>query len=208
MIIESTYHVPMQHVFLQPEAGLGYIDEEGRVTVVVGGQWIHEIRGRLPTPWIYRRRVRVIYPAIGGAFGGHEDMSVQIVLGLAALRLHERGIHRPVRIIWTREESIIGHHKRHAGNIYAKWGATKDGKITAIKSEVILDAGAYNYTSNKVLGNAHVTVAGPYELPNAWIDSYAVYTNNTPAGAFRGFGSPQGLIPEKPDEQAGSGFGY
>jgi len=196
IIIESTYHLPMQeHVYLQPEAGLGYIDEAGRVTVVVGGQWIHEDQGQVAHALdLPADRVRIIYPAIGGAFGGREDMSVQIVLGLAALRLHERGIHRPVRIIWTREESIIGHHKRHQGSIYAKWGATKDGKITAIKSEVILDAGAYNYTSNKVLGNAHVTVAGPYEVPNAWIDSYAIYTNNTPAGAFRGFGSPQGAF--------------
>ena len=196
IIIESTYHLPMQeHAYLQPEAGLGYIDEEGRVTVVVGGQWIHEdqmqIAHALDLP---ADRVRVIYPAIGGAFGGREDMSVQIVLGLAAWRLQERGINRPVRVIWSREESIIGHHKRHQGSIYAKWGATRDGKITAIKSEVILDAGAYNYTSNKVLGNAHVTVAGPYEIPHAWIDSYAVYTNNTPGGAFRGFGSPQGAF--------------
>lgn len=196
VIIEATYQLPMQeHAYLQPEAGIGYIDDEGRVTVVVGGQWIHEDQGQIAHALdLPADRVRVIYPAIGGAFGGREDMSIQIVLGLAALRLHERGIHRPVRIIWTREESIIGHHKRHQGNIHAKWGATKEGKITAIKSEVILDAGAYNYTSNKVLGNAHVTVAGPYEVPHAWIDSYAVYTNNTPAGAFRGFGSPQGAF--------------
>lgn len=196
IIVEGTYHLPLQeHVYLQPEAGLGYIDEEGRVTVVVAGQWIHEDQGQIAHALdLPADRVRIIYPAIGGAFGGREDMSVQIVLGLAALRLHERGINRPIRIIWSREESILGHHKRHQGSIYAKWGATKDGKLTAVKAEVILDAGAYNYTSNKVLGNAHVTVAGPYEVPNAWIDSYAVYTNNVPGGAFRGFGAPQGAF--------------
>ncbi|MCL4868262.1 MAG: molybdopterin-dependent oxidoreductase [Anaerolineae bacterium] len=196
IIIESTYQLPMQeHVYLQPEAGLGYIDEEGRVTVVVAGQWIHEDQGQIAHALdLTLDRVRVIYPAIGGAFGGREDMSVQIVLALAALRLHERGIHRPIRIIWSREESIIGHHKRHQGTIYAKWGATSDGRLTAVKAEVILDAGAYNYTSNKVLGNTHLTVAGPYEIANAWIDSYAVYTNNPPGGAFRGFGAPQGAF--------------
>ena len=99
-----------------------------------------------------------------------------------------------MRVILSREASILGHHKRHQGTLYAKWGATKDGKLVAMKSEVVLDAGAYNYTSNKVLGNAHVTVAGPYEVPNAWIDSYAVYTNNVPGGAFRGFGAPQGAF--------------
>ncbi|MBP8000744.1 MAG: xanthine dehydrogenase family protein [Chloroflexi bacterium] len=196
VIIEGHYHLPMQeHAYLQPEAGLGYIDNEGRVTVVVGGQWVHEdqmqIAHALDLP---DERVRVIYPAIGGAFGGREDMSVQIVLGLAAMRLHQQGINRPIRIIWSREESILGHHKRHQGNIHARWGATRDGKITAIKTELVLDAGAYNYTSNKVLGNAHMSVCGPYEVPNAWVDSYAVYTNNTPGGAFRGFGSPQGAF--------------
>jgi CO/xanthine dehydrogenase Mo-binding subunit len=136
----------------------------------------------------------VKYTAIGGAFGGREDMSLQIVLALAAYRLKERGIDRPVRIAWSREESIVGHHKRHQGVIHTKWGATTEGKITAVETKLIFDAGAYNYTSNKVLGNAHLMVSGPYVIPNARIDSYAVYTNNVPAGAFRGFGGPQGAF--------------
>jgi CO/xanthine dehydrogenase Mo-binding subunit len=121
-------------------------------------------------------------------------MSLQIVLGLAAMKLDEMGIRRPVRIIWSREESIIGHHKRHQGVIRTKWGATKEGKITAVSAEVILDSGAYAYTSTKVLGNAHLMVTGPYEIPNAHVDSYAVSTNNVPGGAFRGFGGPQGAF--------------
>jgi CO/xanthine dehydrogenase Mo-binding subunit len=196
VIVESTYRLPHQeHAFLQPEAGIGYIDEEGRVTVEVSGQWTHEDQEQIAHALgLPVERVRVIYPAIGGAFGGKEDMSLQIVLALSAMRLHERGIDRPVRIIWSREESIVGHHKRHQGVIHTKWGATSDGFITAVETEVIFDAGAYNYTSNKVLGNAHLMVNGPYIIPNARVDSYAVYTNNVPGGAFRGFGGPQGAF--------------
>ena len=89
------------------------------------------------------------------------------------------------------EESIVGHGKRHRGRITARWGARRDGRITAVKSTAWLDAGSYNFTSNKVLGNCHLHQSGPYEVPNAEIDSLAVYTNATPAGAFRGFGAPQ-----------------
>ena len=133
--------------------------------------------------------VRVIYPAIGGAFGGREDMSVQIVLALAAWKLQ-----RPVKIQWSREESIERHHKRHPFRLYAKWGATKDGKIVAVESKVIGDVGAYNYTSTKVVANAQLIATGPYEIPNIHIDTYGVYTNNIPCGAFRGFGAPQAAL--------------
>ena len=194
--IEGEYTLPYQeHAFLQPEAGLGYIDEEGRVTVEIGGQWVHEdleqIAHALDLP---HDQVRVIYPAIGGAFGGKEDMSLQIVLGLAAMKLRDMDIDRPVRIIWTREESILGHHKRHQATVKTKWGATNEGKITAVSAEVLMDSGAYAYTSTKVLGNFHLMVAGPYEVPNAHLDSYAISTNNVPGGAFRGFGGPQGAF--------------
>jgi CO/xanthine dehydrogenase Mo-binding subunit len=139
-------------------------------------------------------QVRVVYSAIGGAFGGREDMSVQIVLALAAWRLSQRGIRRPVKIIWSREESIIGHHKRHPYFIKTRWGATREGKVIAVEVEVVADGGAYAYTSTKVLGNATLMCTGPYEIPNVKVDSYAVYTNNLPNGAFRGFGGPQGAF--------------
>ncbi|MEK6222829.1 MAG: xanthine dehydrogenase family protein molybdopterin-binding subunit, partial [Chloroflexota bacterium] len=196
VIVEGEYRTPFQeHIFLEPEAGISYLDEEGRVTVVAGGQWAHqeqkEIAHALGLPL---EKIRVIQPAIGGAFGGKEDMSVQIVLALAAWKLNQAGIDRAVKIIWSREESIIGHHKRHPYIIRSKWGSTKDGKIIAAESEVIADAGAYNYTSNKVLGNATLLVSGPYEIEHVKVDSYAVYTNNIPGGAFRGFGGPQGAF--------------
>ncbi|MDH5507886.1 MAG: xanthine dehydrogenase family protein molybdopterin-binding subunit, partial [Anaerolineae bacterium] len=196
VIVESEYRTPAQeHAYLAPEAGVAYIDDQGRLTVEAAGQWAHEeqkeIAHALDLPL---EQVRVIHPAIGGAFGGREDMSVQIVLALAAWRLHQQGTPRPVKIIWSRAESIIGHHKRHPYIIRAKWGATKDGKIIAAESTVIADAGAYNYTSNKVLGNATLMVSGPYAIEHVSVDSYAVYTNNIPGGAFRGFGGPQGAF--------------
>ena len=190
VIVESEYRTPFQeHAFLQPEAGLAYIDNEGRITVEAGGQWTHtdqvEISHALG---LSPEDVRVIYPAIGGAFGGREDMSVQIVLALAAWKLK-----RPVRIIWSRQESIIGHGKRHPVVLRAKWGATREGKVVAVFNEIIGDAGAYMYTTNKVLGNSTITSTGPYFIPNVHTDVYGVYTNNVPGAAFRGFGAPQAL---------------
>jgi len=191
VIIEETFTTSWQeHAYLQPEAGLAYIDEQGRVTVQVAGQWTHEdqeqIYHALNLP---PEQVRVVYPAIGGAFGGREDMSVQIVLALAVIKLR-----RPVKIVWSREESIRYHHKRHPITLKAKWGATKDGKLTAAEVEIVGDAGAYAYTSTKVMGNSTLMCTGPYVIPNARVDTYAVYTNNLPTGAFRGFGGPQGAL--------------
>ncbi len=194
VIIEETFRTGFQeHAYLQPEAGVAYVDEEGRVVVITAGQWTHEDREQIAHALgLPEDRVIVRYAAIGGAFGGREDMSVQIILALAAWHLHQRGIHRPIKIVWSREESIIGHHKRHAMVARARWGARKDGKVVAVQVDLTLDAGAYAYTSTKVLGNATLTCVGPYEIPHVWVDTRAVYTNNIPSGAFRGFGAPQG----------------
>jgi CO/xanthine dehydrogenase Mo-binding subunit len=191
VIIESEYCVPAQeHAYLQPEAGLAYVDENGLVTVKSAGQWTHadqkQIAHALNLPL---DKVRVQYPNIGGAFGGREDLSVQILLALAALKLN-----RPVKIIWSRKESMIGHAKRHPMVIRAKWGATKAGKLVAAENTFIADGGAYMYTTNKVLGNSTITQTGPYAIPNVRADIYGVYTNNLPSAAFRGFGAPQALF--------------
>jgi CO/xanthine dehydrogenase Mo-binding subunit len=196
IVVEGTYEVPYQeHAYLQPEAALSYVDADGRITVEIAGQWTHEdqeqIAHALDLP---PDRIRVRYPAIGGAFGGREDMSLQIVLALTSWRLAERGERRPVRCQWSREESMIGHHKRHRGRIHAKWGATRDGKVVVAESTCYLDAGPYNYTTNKVLGNLHLTVSGPYEIAHVSVDSHGVFTNAVPGGAFRGFGAPQGAF--------------
>jgi CO/xanthine dehydrogenase Mo-binding subunit len=187
--VEGVYQTSWQeHAYLQPEAGLGYIDDEDRITVVVAGQWVHEDQEQIAHALgLVADRIRVVYPAIGGAFGGREDMSVQIILALAAWKLK-----RPVKIIWSRAESILGHHKRHPIKVYAKWGADADGKIVAAEARVIGDGGAYAYTTTKVMGNAQMLATGPYSIPNIQTDTYGVYTNNIPSGAFRGFGGPQG----------------
>ncbi len=196
VIIEADYCTPVQeHAFLQPEAGISYIDDEGRVTVVSAGQSAHEDQEQIAHALgLPEEKVRVIYPAIGGAFGGREDITIQVVLGLAAYCLEKQGIHRPVKIVWSREESIMGHYKRHPYFLHAKWGATTEGKVIAAEVEIKTDCGAYIGKSGKVMGNATLLSTGPYEIPNVKVDSYAVLTNNIPNGAFRGFGGPQGLF--------------
>jgi CO/xanthine dehydrogenase Mo-binding subunit len=191
VIVEAEYRTPVQeHAYLQPEAGLAYLDEEGRITVACGGQWTHEDRHQVAHALgMANEEIRIVYPAIGGAFGGREDMSVQIVLALATWKLK-----KPVKIVWSRHESMIGHGKRHASVVRAKWGATRDGKVIAIENELIGDGGAYMYTSNKVLGNSTITSTGPYNIPNVKTDVYGVYTNHVPGAAFRGFGAPQALF--------------
>jgi CO/xanthine dehydrogenase Mo-binding subunit len=191
VVVVGEYRTPTQeHAFLQPEAGLAYIDDENRVTVVTAGQWTWEDQQQIAHALgIPPEQVRVIYAAIGGAFGGREDTSVQVVLALASWKLR-----RPVRLVWTREESILGHCKRHPMLFRCKLGATRGGVLVAAEVEIVADGGAYCYTTNKVLGNAVVTCTGPYEIPNVKIDADGVYTNNIPGGAMRGFGAPQGLF--------------
>lgn len=191
VIVESDYTLPYQeHVFMEPEAGLAYIDDDGRVTVKCAGQWTHtdqeQIAHALNLPI---DKVRVVYAAIGGAFGGREDMSVQITLALAALKTG-----KPVKMVWSRRESMIGHCKRHPVKAHAKWGSTEYGRVIAAEIEIIADAGAYLYTSNKVLGNTTIVCTGPYAIPNVKVDTIGVYTNNVPSAAFRGFGAPQGIF--------------
>ncbi|MCE7985426.1 MAG: aldehyde oxidase [Caldilinea sp. CFX5] len=189
VIVEATYRTHAQeHAYLQPEAGLAQVLPDGRIEVICGGQWMHEERQQIAHALgLPEEQIIVRYPAIGGAFGGREDISIQIALALAA-----RTTGRPIKTIWSREESIIGHHKRHPFVIRAKWGATSDGKIIAAQVDATSDAGAYAYTSTKVLGNAILSCLGPYEIPNVLLDARTVYTNNCPSGAFRGFGGPQG----------------
>ena len=189
VIVERTYRThPQEHAYLQPEAGLGFVRPDGKIEIIVGGQWMHEDRQQIAHALdLPEEQIVVRYPAIGGAFGGREDMSVQIILALAAQKTG-----RPVKIQWTRQESLRGHHKRHGMVAHAKWAATKEGKVIAAETDFTLDAGAYAYTSTKVLGNATLASLGPYEIPNVRVDSRTVYTNNIAAGAFRGFGGPQG----------------
>ncbi|MEI8131857.1 MAG: xanthine dehydrogenase family protein molybdopterin-binding subunit [Leptolinea sp.] len=196
VIVEGDYHTPAQeHAYMETEAGVSYIDEEGRVTVVATGQWAHHIQKQIAHALdLPEDRIRVIHPYIGGAFGGREDVSVQIILALATWRLNQRGINRPIKVVTTREESIIGHSKRHPYHIHTKWAATKDGIITAAEVKMITDGGAYLYTSSIISSVAILNCTGPYDIPNVKVDSYDIYTNTIPRAAFRGFGGPQGAF--------------
>ncbi|MEA2515694.1 MAG: hypothetical protein QOJ59_5183 [Thermomicrobiales bacterium] len=176
-----------EHAYLQPEAGIAYPDDQGRIVVETAGQWLHEDRKQIAKMLGLREdHVVVRYAAIGGAFGGREDLSLQHLLALAAWKLR-----RPVAIVWNREESIVAHHKRHPMSIRCRWGATREGKITAVEAEIVADGGAYASTSVEVTKVASVFASGAYDVPNIAVDGYAAYTNNVPSGAFRGFGAPQ-----------------
>jgi CO/xanthine dehydrogenase Mo-binding subunit len=195
VVVESVLNTPAQeHAYLQTEAGLAYIDEDSRVTVITAGQWGVKDRKQIAHALgLAEDQVRVIYPMTGGAFGGREDISVQIIVALAALKLQRMGNPRPVKVVWSREESILGHCKRHPFRIFTRWGATKDGKIVAAEVKLLADGGAYKFTTSIVTNNAMLNSLGPYEIPNVKVDAYDVYTNNVPRGAFRGFGGPQGV---------------
>jgi len=188
VVVEGYYVTPhVEHAYLQPEAGLGYIDEQGRIAVVCAAQWphddIHQIAHLLNLP---EDQVHEIVPAVGGAFGGREDMYIQHLLALCAYV-----VRRPVRMVFTREESVSRTGKRHPFYLRHRWGATRDGMISAVEIEGISDAGAYASTSVPVLANATSFLAGPYVVPNAKIDGYTVYTNNAVTMAMRGFGATQ-----------------
>jgi CO/xanthine dehydrogenase Mo-binding subunit len=195
VIVESVLNTPAQeHAYLQTESGLAYIDEAGRLAVVTTGQWGVKDRKQIAHALgLAEEQVRVIYPMTGGAFGGREDISVQIIVALAALKLQRLGRPRPVKVVWSREESILGHCKRHPFRIFTRWGATRDGKIVAAEVKLLADGGAYKFTTSIVTSNAVINALGPYEIPNVKVDAYDVYTNNVPRGAFRGFGGPQAV---------------
>ncbi|HEY3108982.1 MAG TPA: xanthine dehydrogenase family protein molybdopterin-binding subunit [Chloroflexota bacterium] len=176
-----------EHAFLQPEAGVAQVDEAGRVVVETAGQWLHEDRRQIAAVLgLPEEQVVVRYAAIGGAFGGREDLSLQHLLALAAWRLR-----RPVAMVWSREESILAHHKRHPVRIRCRWGARRDGTIVAVETEALADGGAYASTSEEVIKVVALLATGAYEVANVASDARVVYTNNLPCGAFRGFGAPQ-----------------
>jgi CO/xanthine dehydrogenase Mo-binding subunit len=188
VIVEGDFATTWQeHAFLQPEAGVAFVDDDGRVVVETAGQWLHEDRKQIALMLgIPEEQVVVRYAAIGGAFGGREDLSVQHLLALAAWKLRRR-----VGIVWSREESIVAHHKRHPFRIHCCWGATREGKITAVSAELLADGGAYASTSVEVTKVATLFASGVYHVPNIAAEGKVVYTNNVPSGAFRGFGAPQ-----------------
>lgn len=188
VVIEGEFATGWQeHAYLQPDAGIAYWDGDGRLVLETAGQWLHEDRRQIAEMLdLPQERVVVRYAKIGGAFGGREDLSLPPLVALAAWKLRA-----PVAMQWSREESIVGHHKRHPFFITSKWGALRDGTIVAAQTRLVADGGAYASTSVEVLKCATIFATGPYEIENVSTDGIVCYTNNVPSGAFRGFGSPQ-----------------
>lgn len=188
VIIEDTYFTPSyEHAFMEPECSIARPLENGRLEIYVGSQIPYSDRDQVAAALdIPLEKVRVRGPLIGGGFGGKEDIVGQIH---AALLAQKTG--KPVKILYDRHESLLVHPKRHATQINVKLGVKKDGTLTAAQTELYGDTGAYASLGTKVMGRATTHSTGPYIVPNVKIDCYAMYTNNPPAGAFRGFGALQ-----------------
>ena len=188
VIVEETYTTTwVDHAYLEPDAGISYLDEEGRITVVCPTQNVHydqkEVASALSLPL---DRVRVIQCATGGGFGGRLDITVQCLLALAVYHLR-----KPVRIIYSREEVFQVTSKRHPLKIRYKSGAKKDGTLTAVEVDILGDTGAYASYGATVAIRSAVHATGPYQIPNVKVRSRMAYTNNPWSGAMRGFGVPQ-----------------
>ncbi|HEX6843548.1 MAG TPA: xanthine dehydrogenase subunit D [Actinomycetota bacterium] len=172
---------------LGPEGGLAVPADDGSVDLYVTTQWLHVDRLQIaPCLDLPEEKVRVHLAGIGGAFGSREDLHVQIHACMLALRTG-----RPVRMTYGREESFAGHVHRHPSRVWIRTGATREGSLVCVRARVMIDGGAYSSSSPAVIGNATSFLAGPYEVPNALLEGTAVYTNNPPCGAMRGFGAPQ-----------------
>ena len=187
MILENTYRVPfVDHAYLEPECGVAWMDETGVITIRVSTQVIEHFRGIADILGLPHNRVRVIGTYVGGGFGGKEDITVEVFLALLAYKTG-----RPVKLTYTREESILCHSKRHPYVMSYKTGVKKDGRLVALEAKLISDAGAYVYLSPWVLLYSMVNAAGPYRVPHVKVEGYTVLTNNIFTSANRGFGAPQ-----------------
>ena len=186
--VEGSYELGIQdQAFLGPESGLAVPDGEGGVDIYVATQWLHVDRDQVaPCLGLPKEQVRIHLAGVGGAFGGREDLSMQ--LHGAMLALHTS---RPVKMVYSREESFFGHVHRHPARIWAEHRANRDGKLVCVRMRILLDGGAYASSSTAVTSNAASFAVGPYAIENALIESTCVYTNNPPCGAMRGFGAVQ-----------------
>jgi xanthine dehydrogenase molybdenum-binding subunit len=188
IILEDTYHTAItEHAFLEPECAIARLTDEGRIEIHVGSQIPYADRSQIARCLgMADDEIRVIGTLIGGGFGGKEDIAGQIH---AAMLTKET--RRPVKILYDRHESLLVHPKRHATQIRVKLGAKNDGSLVAVETELYGDTGAYASLGEKVMTRATTHSAGPYVVPHVKADCYAMYTNNPPAGAFRGFGVTQ-----------------
>lgn len=188
VVVTGEYQVGRQdQAFLGPESCLALPGTDGGIDLRCSTQWLHidqdQLADCLALP---KEKVRLTLAGVGGAFGGREDLSVQAHASLLALHTG-----RPVKMMYGREESFVGHVHRHPARMWFEHGATHDGRLVYVKARIILDGGAYASTSAAVVGNAGCFASGPYEVDTVEVDCSAVYTNNPPCGAMRGFGAVQ-----------------
>jgi CO/xanthine dehydrogenase Mo-binding subunit len=187
VIVENTYRVPfVDHAFLEPHSGVGWIDDNEVITIRAATQVIEHFRGVADVLGLPHNKVRVIAPMVGGGFGNKEDITVETYLALLVWKTR-----RPVKLTYSREEAILATSKRHPYVMKYRTGATRDGRLMALEAELISDAGAYVYLSPWVLLYSTVSATGPYDIPHVKVDATTVLTNNTFTSANRGFGCPQ-----------------
>ncbi|MBG0785083.1 MAG: molybdopterin-dependent oxidoreductase [Anaerolineaceae bacterium] len=189
--IEEVFHTPtMDHAFMEPECSLAEPLPDGRMAVYVGSQIPYDDRSQVAAALgVPEEQVRIVGQTMGGGFGGKEDISGQIHSALLA-----QATGKPVKLLFDRKESMLVHPKRHATQIRVKLGADADGRLVAAQTELYGDTGAYASLGDKVMTRATTHSAGPYVIPHTRADCYAMYTNNPPAGAFRGFGALQAMF--------------
>ncbi|WP_328813062.1 molybdopterin cofactor-binding domain-containing protein [Rhodococcus sp. NBC_00297] len=188
VIVSSDFSVGIQdQAFLGPESGLAVPGDDGGVDLYVATQWMHNDLEQIgPCLGLPKEKIRMTLSGVGGAFGGREDLSMQIHAAMLAMYTG-----KPVRMVYNRYESFFGHVHRHPAQMHYEYGATSDGRLLFADVEIILDGGAYTSATLNVVGNAASLGVGPYVIPNIEIDAYGVYTNNPPCGAMRGFGAVQ-----------------
>ena len=191
VIVEGTYRTQrMDHVPMETEAGLAYLDPSGVLNILVATQYPFRDRRQIaPALNLNMNRVRVIQAPIGGGFGRKDDITVEIHVGLLALKTR-----RPVRLVYTREESLIANTKRHPMLMKFRTGARSDGRLTFVEGDIYGDTGSGLSLGAYVVKKAGIHATGPYYVPNIRVDTYTLYTNNPPSGAMRGFGVLQAAV--------------
>jgi xanthine dehydrogenase D subunit len=188
VVVEGHYETAMQdQAFMGPESGLAVPAADGGIDLHISTQWLHvdqdQIAACLDLPL---DKVRLHLAGVGGAFGAREDLSMQVQICLLALRTG-----RPVKIVYSREESFHGHVHRHPASMWYRHTADRDGRLVKVEARLVFDGGAYHSSTTAVVSNAVCFAAGPYRVANAFVVAIGVRTNNPPCGAMRGFGAVQ-----------------
>ena len=190
VVVENTFRMPfVEHAYLELESGVGWVDEQGVINIRAGTQVIEHFRNIARAVGVPQNKIRVRGTLVGGGFGGKEDITVEIFLALLA-----KHTQRPVKLVYTREESFIAQSKRHPFIITHRTGVKRSGRITAAEIEMVADSGAYPYLSPYVLLYATIMASGPYRIDNLHVDSAVAATNQPFTSAFRGFGGPQAAV--------------